>query len=65
MHLACQSLRSGECELALAAGVNLILAPDNIVAVSRAHMLSPDGRCKAFDGSADGYGAAKAAAWSC
>jgi natural product biosynthesis luciferase-like monooxygenase protein len=55
LHLACQSLRSGECETALAAGVNLILAPDNTIAVSRARMLSPDGRCKAFDSRADGY----------
>lgn len=55
VHLACQSLRSGESELALAAGVNLMLAPDGSIAVSRAHMLSPDGRCKAFDQSANGY----------
>ena len=56
LHLACQSLRAGESDAALAAGVNLMLTPDNFVAVSRAHMLSPDGRCKAFDRSADGYG---------
>ena len=41
LHLACQSLRTGESDLALAAGVNLMLTPDNFVAVSRAHMLSP------------------------
>ena len=51
VHLACQSLSSGESEMALAAGVNLILAPDGSIAVSRAHMLSPDGRCKTFDRS--------------
>lgn len=56
LHLACQSLRTGEGTMALAAGVNLILTPDNSVAVSRAHMLSPDGRCKAFDRAANGYG---------
>jgi natural product biosynthesis luciferase-like monooxygenase protein len=55
IHLACQSLRSGESTHALAAGVNLILAPDNSVAVSRARMLAPDGRCKTFDAAADGY----------
>ncbi len=55
IHLACQSLRTGESTLALAAGVNLILAPDNSVAVSRARMLAPDGRCKTFDAAADGY----------
>lgn len=55
LHLACQGLRTGETTLALAAGVNLILAPDNTVAVSRARMLAPDGRCKTFDASADGY----------
>ena len=56
LHLACQSLRAGESETAIAAGVNVIAAPDYFVALSRAHMLSPDGRCKAFDRSADGYG---------
>ncbi|MDB4385351.1 LLM class flavin-dependent oxidoreductase, partial [Opitutaceae bacterium] len=55
VHQACQSLRTGESTTALAAGVNLILAPDNSVAVSRARMLSPDGRCKTFDAQADGY----------
>ncbi len=55
IHLACQSLRTGESTLALAAGVNLILAPDNSVAVARARMLAPDGRCKTFDATADGY----------
>jgi natural product biosynthesis luciferase-like monooxygenase protein len=55
LHLACQSIRNGESNLALAAGVNVMLAPDNTIAVSRAHMLSPDGRCKTFDHSANGY----------
>ncbi len=55
VHLACQSLRTGESGVALAAGVNLMLAPDNSVAVSRARMLSPDGHCKTFDARADGY----------
>jgi len=56
VHLACQSLRSGDCRLALAGGVNLILSPEASVALSRARMLAPDGRCKTFDAAADGYG---------
>jgi acyl transferase domain-containing protein/NAD(P)-dependent dehydrogenase (short-subunit alcohol dehydrogenase family)/SAM-dependent methyltransferase/acyl carrier protein len=56
IHLACQSLRLRECDLALAGGVNLILSPDVSVAISRGRMLSPDGRCKTFDADADGYG---------
>jgi acyl transferase domain-containing protein/surfactin synthase thioesterase subunit len=54
-HLACQSLRSGESDLALAGGFNLILAPTPQVVLCKARMLSPDGRCKTFDASADGY----------
>lgn len=56
IHLACQSLRSGESELALAGGVNLILSPETHIAFSRARMMAPDGRCKTFDAAADGYG---------
>ena len=56
VHLACQSLRSGESDLALAGGVSLMLAPAAFVILSRARVLSPDGRCKTFDASADGYG---------
>lgn len=55
VHLACQSLRNGECELALAGGVNLLLAPDLTEALSRAGMLSPSACCKTFDAGADGY----------
>jgi acyl transferase domain-containing protein/SAM-dependent methyltransferase/aryl carrier-like protein len=55
VHLAVQSLRSGESELALAGGVNVILAPQMHLVGSRAHMLSPDGKCKTFDAAADGY----------
>jgi acyl transferase domain-containing protein len=55
VHLACQSLRRGECELAVAAGVNLILSPEGHIALSRARMVAPDGRCKTFAAAADGY----------
>jgi amino acid adenylation domain-containing protein/thioester reductase-like protein len=54
-HLACQSLRSGESDVALVGGVNLILTPELTITFSQARMLSPDGRCKTFDASADGY----------
>lgn len=56
VHLACQALRNGECDLALAGGVNLILAPITNVMLSKLRAISPDGRCKTFDASADGYG---------
>lgn len=55
VHLACQHLRSGECDLALAGGVNLLLTPDSSIAFSRTRMLDPSGRCKTFDASANGY----------
>jgi acyl transferase domain-containing protein len=55
VHLACQSLRQRECHLALAGGVNLILSPENTITFSRARMMSPDGRCKTFDATANGY----------
>jgi acyl transferase domain-containing protein/SAM-dependent methyltransferase/acyl carrier protein len=55
VHLACQSLRAAECRMALAGGVNLILMPDTTIVLSKARMMSPDGRCKPFDASADGF----------
>ncbi|MCH9643009.1 MAG: SDR family NAD(P)-dependent oxidoreductase [Actinomycetia bacterium] len=55
VHQACQALHSGDCDVALAGGVNVLLSPVTVVAASRARMLSPVGRCKTFDASADGY----------
>ncbi|MZQ80587.1 SDR family NAD(P)-dependent oxidoreductase [Paenibacillus sp. 5J-6] len=55
VHLACQSLWNGETSLALAGGANVMLKPDYTIAESKAGMLSPDGRSKAFDSSANGY----------
>ncbi|QKW37596.1 SDR family NAD(P)-dependent oxidoreductase [Actinomadura sp. NAK00032] len=55
LHLAVRSLRSGESTAALAGGVNLLLDPTSSVAVSRAHMLSPDGRCRTFSADANGF----------
>ncbi len=55
VHLACQSLRNGECNLALVGGVNVILLPENMVNACKMRMLSPDGRCKTFDVGADGF----------
>ncbi|WP_057392581.1 type I polyketide synthase [Pseudomonas aeruginosa] len=56
LHQACQSLRSGESDLALAGGVNLILSPYGFVLVSKLRAVASDGRCKTFDAAADGYG---------
>ncbi len=55
VHLAVQSLRDGECRMALAGGVNVILSPKTTMALSRAQMMAPDGRCKPFDAAADGF----------
>ncbi|OBK83987.1 type I polyketide synthase [Mycolicibacter sinensis] len=53
--LACRSLRDGECSMALAAGVNVILSPALAINFSKARVMAPDGRCKTFDADADGY----------
>lgn len=55
LHGAIQSLRARECGLALVGGVNFICNPRISMAYRKAGMLSPDGRCKAFDDSANGY----------
>ncbi len=54
-HLAAQSLRRGECDLALVGGVNLILMPEMTMTLSKARMMAGDGRCKTFDARADGF----------
>lgn len=56
VHLACQSLRTQECQMAIAGGVNLILSPQVTIAMSKLRALAADGRCKTFDATADGYG---------
>jgi acyl transferase domain-containing protein/acyl carrier protein len=55
VHLACASLHNGESTLALAGGVNLILSPSITVNFTKAGVMAPDGRCKAFDAGANGY----------
>ncbi|MEM7583476.1 MAG: type I polyketide synthase [Acidobacteriota bacterium] len=56
VHLACQSLRQRECDMALAGGVSLMLTPDMMISVCRMGAVSPDGRSKTFAATADGYG---------
>ncbi|KAL9079473.1 MAG: hypothetical protein Q9157_001636 [Trypethelium eluteriae] len=55
LHLAVQSLRAGECRMALACGTNLILGPEYFIVESKLQMLSPDGRSKMWDQNANGY----------
>ncbi|AZZ55048.1 MupA/Atu3671 family FMN-dependent luciferase-like monooxygenase [Rathayibacter iranicus] len=55
VHLAIQSLRARECDVALASGVNLVRAPGSIEARRLSGALSPSGRCRAFDAEADGF----------
>jgi acyl transferase domain-containing protein/enoyl-CoA hydratase/carnithine racemase/aryl carrier-like protein len=55
LHAAVRSLRAGECATAFVGGVNFICHPDLSIAFHKAGMLAPDGRCKVFDASADGY----------
>ncbi|MCX6048530.1 MAG: alpha/beta fold hydrolase [Chloroflexi bacterium] len=54
-HLACTSLRNGECNLALVGGVHVLLTPQGTIGFCRAGTMAPDGHCKTFDARADGY----------
>lgn len=56
VHLACQGLRGGECEIAVTGGAHAIVAPTMMAAMAGTGALAPDGRCKTFDDDADGYG---------
>lgn len=56
VHQAVQALRSGVSKMAVAAGAQLILGPEPYIVESTFHMLSPSGRCRMWDASADGYG---------
>jgi acyl transferase domain-containing protein len=55
VHLATQSLRSGECNLAIAGGINLMLTPEATIGLCKMRALTADSRCKTFDHLADGY----------
>ena len=55
VNLACNSIWDGQCDTALAGGVNALITPDSTIGFSKASMLSPDGKCYAFDERANGY----------
>uniref|UniRef100_A0A3Q3VWB1 Uncharacterized protein n=1 Tax=Mola mola TaxID=94237 RepID=A0A3Q3VWB1_MOLML len=56
LHLACQSIKQGDCDMAMCGGVNCIIEPRVFVALSKAKMISPEGTSKPFSRTADGYG---------
>ncbi|MBF6080331.1 SDR family NAD(P)-dependent oxidoreductase [Nocardia cyriacigeorgica] len=56
LHLACQALGSGDCEVAMAGGVTMLLQPEPFVSMCKGGFLAADGRSKPFDAAADGYG---------
>ncbi|TWW70742.1 putative polyketide synthase 1 [Takifugu flavidus] len=56
LHLACQSIKQGDCDMAVCGGVSCIIEPRVFVALSKAKMISPDGTSKPFTTKADGYG---------
>jgi acyl transferase domain-containing protein len=55
LHQACLSIQAGDCDSAIVGGTNLVLTPDMTVSMFQQGVLSPEGRCKTFDASADGY----------
>lgn len=55
VHVACEHILAGHCKTAMAGGVTVMINPDGFIGFSQATMLSPDGRCKAFDASANGF----------
>ena len=55
VHLAVQSLRNRECDLAFAGGVSAMIVPEPTIATTKSRMMAPDGRCKTFDARANGY----------
>ncbi len=55
IHNACLALQAGDCTMAIAGGVNLLLTPEPNITLSKAKMLSPNNRCKTFSADADGY----------
>lgn len=63
VHMACQSLRLGECRLALAGGVNVINVPETTITLTKSHLMAPDGRCKTFDKTADGFVRSEGCGW--
>ncbi|XP_040921383.1 highly reducing polyketide synthase pks5-like [Toxotes jaculatrix] len=56
LHLACQSIKQGDCDMAICGGVNCIIEPRVFVALSKAKMISPEGTSRPFSSSANGYG---------
>jgi len=55
VHIACEHIRAGHCKVAMAGGVTVMINPDGFIGFSQAGMLSPEGKCKAFDASANGF----------
>lgn len=55
IHLAAQSLQAGECDVAIAGGVNMILGPEETIGIARLQAMSASGQCRPFDADADGY----------
>lgn len=61
IHQACQALQTGECDGAIAGGVNLIVSVDQHMNTAKLGILSPTSTCHTFDAAADGYGRAEGA----